>query len=151
MLSQIVPYEVAISKLSRNIGIQRPTTLKYLRNLEEASLNRQIFTDIDSVGDLQKPDKMLFDNSNPLDSSPDIGTVRETFFCNQLLSDSQKVEYGGWKSGDFRIDNDIIVEMGGRDKDCRQVKKEENAYVAADDIDNATLRKIPPLGLWFLY
>lgn len=155
VLSQMVPYEVDISKLSKNIGIQRPTTLKYLRNLEEAALIQRLFTDIDSVGDLQKPDKILLDNSNLLytisDSNPDIGTVRETFFCNQLRSASHRVEYGGLKSGDFRIDEDTIVEVGGRDKDFRQVKHENNAYVAADDIDSATLRKIPLWAFGFLY
>ena len=160
VLSQMVPYEVDIAKLSKNIGIQRPTTLKYLRNLEEAALIRRLFTDIDSVSDLQKPDKILLDNSNLLytisDRLPEVGTVRETFFCNQLASAGHRVEYGGLKSGDFRIDGEMVVEVGGRDKGFSQVKNETRAYVAADDIDSATSLsstsgKIPLWAFGFLY
>lgn len=155
VLSQMVPYEVDIAKLSKNIGIQRPTTLKYLHNLEEAALIQRLFTDIDSVSDLQKPDKILLDNSNLLhtisDRVPEIGTVRETFFCNQLTSAGHRVEYGGLKTGDFRVDSDIVVEVGGREKGFSQLKDEKRGYVAADDIDSATLRKIPLWAFGFLY
>lgn len=155
VLSQMVPYQVDIAKLSKNIGIQRPTTLKYLHNLEEAALIQRLFTDIDSVSDLQKPDKILLDNSNLLhtisDRAPEIGTVRETFFCNQLTSAGHRVEYGGLKTGDFRIDSDIVVEVGGREKGFSQLKDESRGYVAADDIDSATLRKIPLWAFGFLY
>ena len=155
VISQMVPYEVDISKLSKNIGIQRPTTLKYLKNLEEAALIQRLFTDVDSISDLQKPDKILLDNSNLLytlaDTAPEIGTVRETFFCNQLVAAGHKVEYGGLKSGDFRIDNNVIVEVGGKDKGFRHISDKENAYVAADDIDSATTHKIPLWAFGFLY
>lgn len=155
VLSKMVPYEVDISKLSRTIGIQRPTTLKYLKNLEEAALIRRLFAKIDSITDLQKPDKILLDNSNILytlsDSNPEIGTVRETFFCNQLCAAGHIVEYGGLKTGDFRIDKEIVIEVGGSDKGFKQIQNEEYGYVAADDIDNAIFRKIPLWAFGFLY
>lgn len=155
ILSQIVPYEVDISKLSRTIGIQRPTTLKYLKHLEEAALIRRLFTHLDTISDLQKPDKILLDNSNLLytlsDTPPEIGTVRETFFCNQLHSAEHRVEYGGIKTGDFRIDRDLIVEVGGPDKSFKQVQGETNAFIAVDDIDSATARRIPLWAFGFLY
>ena len=155
VLSQMVPYEVDITKLSTTIGIQRPTTLKYLKHLEEASLIHRLFTEMSNITDLQKPDKILLDNSNLLytlsDKQPEIGTVRETFFCNQLHSARHQVEYGGLKSGDFRIDGDLIIEVGGHDKGLRQVKEESKGYVAADDIDSATFHKIPLWAFGFLY
>lgn len=155
VLSQIVPYEIDISKLSKSIGIQRPTTLKYLKHLEEAALIQRLFTNLDTIGDLQKPDKILMDNSNLLyalaDETPEIGTVRETFFCNQLVSSGHQVEYGGLKGGDFRIDGDLVVEVGGKEKGFKQVANEKNAYVAADNIDSATSHKIPLWAFGFLY
>ena len=155
VLSQMVPYEVDIAKLSKTIGIQRLTTLKYLKHLEEASLIRRLFTEIDTITDLQKPDKILIDNSNLLytlsDNLPETGTVRETFFCNQLHSAGHCVEYGGLKSGDFRIDKNIVIEVGGHDKGTRQVRNETNAFIAADDIDSATSQKIPLWAFGFLY
>ena len=66
-----------------------------------------------SVGcSLQKPAKLMLDNTNQIFSlcskEPEIGTLRECFFCNQLASAGHKVEYGGIKTGDFRIDNDTL-------------------------------------------
>lgn len=155
VLSQTLPFEVDISKLSSTIGIQRPTTLKYMKHLEEASLIHRLFTEIDKITDLQKPDKILLDNSNLLyalsDKQPEIGTARETFFCNQLNSSGHRVEYGGLKTGDFRIDHNIIVEVGGPDKGFKQIKDETNGFIAADGIDNATPHKIPLWAFGFLY
>ena len=58
--------------------------------MEEACLIRRLFTDLKSVTDLQKPDKIYLDNSNLLyalcPQRPEIGTVREAFFANQLAS-----------------------------------------------------------------
>lgn len=76
---------------------------------------------------------------------------QETFFCNQLVSAGHKVEYDGLKGGDFRIDNNVIIEVGGKDKGFKQFADEENAYVAADDIDSATAHKIPLWAFGFLY
>ena len=155
VLSQIVPYQVDISKISRNIGIQRPTTLKYMKNLEEAKLIRRLFTNLETTGDLQKPDKILLDNPNLIytlsSEKPEIGTVRECFFCNQLAGAGHRVEYGGMKTGDFRIDGDRVIEVGGPDKGFSQVKGEKEGYVAADGIESAVFRKIPLWAFGFLY
>ena len=155
IISGLVPFEVDIAKMSRNIGIQRLTTLKYLKNLEEAKIIRRLFTDLSTTGDLQKPDKILLDNTNLLYifslETPEKGTVRETFFCNQLASAGHVVEYGGMKSGDFRIDRKYIIEVGGRDKDFSQIRDAENGYIAADDIESGVFRKIPLWAFGFLY
>lgn len=155
ILSQSVPFQIDIAKISRTIGIERLTTLKYMKYLEEAGLIRRLYTELDSVSDLQKPDKVLLDNSNLIYAlsgrDPEIGTVRETFFCNQLSSAGHRVEYGGLKTGDFRLDGGPVVEVGGADKTLRQVRKEEDGYVAADDIESPVFRKIPLWAFGFLY
>jgi predicted AAA+ superfamily ATPase len=155
VISQMTPYEVDISKLSKASGISRQSTLKYLTNMEEANLIRRVFTNLMTVTDLQKPDKIYLDNPNLLYTlsleKPEIGTVRETFFANQLASAGHKVEYAGYKKGDFRIDGDIVIEVGGQDKGFSQVANHENAYVAADDIESAYMRKIPLWAFGFLY
>ena len=155
VLSQIVPFQLDISKISRNIGIQRPTTLKYLKNLEEAKLIRRLFAELATTSDLQKPDKILLDNPNLIyalsNTIPEIGTVRECFLCNQLAGARHLVEYGGIKSGDFRIDKKYVIEVGGEDKGYDQIKDVENGYVAADDIDSAVFHKIPLWAFGFLY
>ncbi len=155
VISQMTPYEIDIAKLSKASGISRLSTLKYLAHLEEASLIRRLFTDLKTVTDLQKPDKIYLDNSNLLYllslERPEIGTVRETFFANQLASAGHTLEYAGYKKGDFRIDDNIVVEVGGPDKEFSQIADQENAYVAADDIESAYMRKIPLWAFGFLY
>lgn len=151
----MTPYEVDIAKLSKATGIMRTTVLKYLTYLEEACLIRRLFTDLKNVTDLQKPDKIYLDNTNLLytlsPEKPEIGTVRETFFANQLASAGHKVEYAGYKRGDFRIDDAIVIEVGGQDKGFSQISDQENAYVAADDIESAYRGKIPLWAFGFLY
>ena len=155
VISQMTPYEVDIAKLSKATGIMRTTVLKYLTHLEEACLIRRLFTDLKNVTDLQKPDKVYLDNTNLLytlsPEKPEIGTVRETFFANQLASTGHKVEYAGYKRGDFRIDDAIVIEVGGQDKGFSQISGQQNAFVAADDIESAYMGKIPLWAFGFLY
>ena len=155
IISQMTPYEVDIAKLSKASGISRLSTLKYITHLEESCLIRRLFADLKRVTDLQKPDKMYLDNTNLLytlsPGKPEIGTVRETFFANQLASAGHIVEYAGYKSGDFRIDGNTVIEVGGADKGYNQLAGLDNSFVAADDIDSAYIRKIPLWAFGFLY
>lgn len=149
ILAHMVPYEIDINKLSKACGFERGTTLRYLKLLEEAQLIRRLFQNLDTITDLQKPDKILLDNPNLIvalsDQAVEIGTVRESFFCNQIASIGKRIEYGGLKSGDFKIDENIVVEVGGADKGYRQIKGEPQGFIAADDIEMAVSKKIP---LW---
>ena len=155
VISQMTPYEVDIAKLSKAAGITRATVLRYLTYLEEAMLIRRLFTDLKSVTDMQKPDKIYLDNTNLLytlcPQKPEIGTVRETFMASQLTSAGHKVEYAGFKKGDFRIDGNIVIEVGGADKGFSQIAGAEHAFVAADGIDSASIGKIPLWAFGFLY
>ena len=123
--------------------------------MEEANLINRLFMGLNSITDLQKPDKIYLDNTNLLytlsTQVPEIGTVRETFFANQLKSAKHILEYAGYKKGDFRVDGDIVVEVGGADKGFSQLAGQENAFVAADDIESATKNKIPLWAFGFLY
>ena len=95
------------------------------------------------------------DNTNLLytlsQEKPEIGTVRETFIANQLTSTRHTVEYAGYKKGDFRVDGDIVIEVGGQDKGFSQIAGQDNAYVAADDIEFAFMHKSPLWAFGFLY
>lgn len=73
---------------------------------------------------------------------PEIGTVRESFFANQLASAGHTVEYAGYKSGDSRIDGNTVVEVGGEDKGFSQLEGQGHAFVAADDIEFASTPSI---------
>ena len=152
VISQMVPYEVDIAKLSKASGISRLSTLKYLTHLDEARLIRRLFTDLKNVTDLQKPDKMYLDNTNLLytlsQETPEIGTVRETFFANQLRYGST-VEAA--VAGDFIVDGRYTFEVGGAGKTMQQIAGVEDAYIAADDIEYGTSNRIPLWMFGLLY
>lgn len=155
VLSGMTPFEVDIAKMSRNLGLQRLTLLQYMKHLEDAKLIRRLFSNLLTTGDLQKPDKILLDNSNQLYAlcprTPEMGTVRETFFCNQLSSAGHRIEYGGIKNADFKIDGKYVIEVGGKDKGYSQIDNMENGFIAADGIDSAVFHKIPLWAFGFLY
>ena len=157
LIASMLPYQVDISKLSKSVGIDRVTLIRYLKYLDEAKLTRNLFSQVDKITDLQKPDKLLLDNTNLLYSfgikAPETGTVMETFFCNQLAAAGHLVEYGGTRTGDFRIDKDRVVEVGGAGKDFSQISDADipNAALAVDNIDVASRKKIPLWAFGFLY
>ena len=157
VIAGMLPYQVDISKLSKSVSIDRVTLIRYLKYLDEAKLTRNLFSEINTITDLQKPDKLLLDNTNLIyayaTSTPEIGTVREAFFCNQLAAAGHLVEYGGIKTGDFRIDKARIVEVGGAGKDFSQISDEDIscAALAVDNVDIASGKKIPLWAFGFLY
>lgn len=141
-----VPMLVDVSKLSTMIGLSRMSTLAYLQYLHRAALIRLLYSDDLSVKKMQKPDKILLENSNLLPvlslEKPNLGTMRETFFCNQLGYKHQ-IEYT--RQGDFLIDHKLTFEIGGKSKDGKQVAQTENSYIAADDMEFPVGNKLP---LW---
>ena len=157
VIAGMLPYQVDISKLSKSVSIDRVTLIRYLKYLDEAKLTRNLFCEMDKITDLQKPDKMLLDNTNLIyaysTKIPEIGTVREAFFCNQLASAGHRVEYGGIKTRDFRIDKNLVIEVGGAGKDFSQISDEDisSAALAVDSIDIASPKKIPLWAFGFLY
>jgi len=68
----------------------------------------------------------------------DIGTVRETFF----VSCFDTIYYSD--IGDFRVE-DIIFEIGGKNKSFKQIKNIDNSYVVVDTDYTTQNNKIP---LW---
>lgn len=157
IIAELVPFQFDTKKVSGIIQTDKVTLLKYLRYLDEAKITRNLFPKLMSITSLQKPEKILLDNTNILytlsERTPETGTVRETFFCNQLASAGHTIEYGGLKTGDYRIDGNRVIEVGGPSKDFSQISKEDkqNGLLAVDDIDWAVGQKIPLWCFGMLY
>lgn len=141
-----VPMLVDITKIASLTGIARTTVLAYLQYLHEAKLIRLLYSDDLSVKKMQKPDKILMENSNLLNvlslTEPNTGTLRETFFCNQVGYKHQ-IEYA--KRADFLVDHRFIFEVGGQSKGGRQIAQAAEAFIVADDIEYPLGNKLP---LW---
>lgn len=147
-LSDNLPYEINIAKLSSYLEINKLTTLSYLSNLQRAELLHLLYADNKSVTKMQKPDKIYLHNTNilyALSQQSNIGTIRECFAVNQL-SVSHTIEYGK-KSGDFKVDGKITFEVGGHDKSFDQIADIQDSYILADNIEYPIGKKLP---LWVI-
>lgn len=153
ILAISVPYEIDVKRLSIQSALQRTTVLEYFNYLNKANILNLLYSDYYNAKKMQKPDKILMDNSNmlyALASQPvNIGTVRETFAVNQL-SRSHLVEYAK-TSGDLRVDGKYVFEIGGADKDFAQIADMPDSYILADDIEYPSGNKLPLWIIGFLY
>lgn len=143
LIESRVPYKVNMAKLSMDLGISHPTLSVYLSMLKDSRILHPIKKY--SVKMSQKPEKLLFNNTNILHAYGDefgvevnIGTARETFFAN-CFSD---IFYSD--IGDFRV-KDLIFEIGGKSKTFKQIKDVKNSFLVIDTDYTTESHKIP---LW---
>ncbi|RLD66155.1 MAG: AAA family ATPase [Bacteroidetes bacterium] len=151
MMSTTVPFKINMSELSRKLETTRDMLSKYLELLNKAGIIKFLTTEGIGYTLIRKPNKIYFSNSNlihALTANAEIGTVRETFFLSQL-SVSHKVNYP--KQSDFMIDNKYTFEIGGKNKDRKQIQDLKNAYLALDDIEYGYGKSIPLWLFGFLY
>lgn len=153
VIAETVPFEPNISKIAGRLGLGRDTVKTYLWNLDRARLLNLLSRSSKGVSALQKPDKIYLENTNlsyALKSNPERGTIRETFFVNQLRNAGHSVELA--KTGDFIIDGMRTFEIGGPSKDTSQIKNlDEEAYLALDELEHPYLNRIPLWLFGFLY
>ena len=145
IISQSVPFKPNMSKIAEMLGISRNNMADYLLYIEEAGLIAQLRDNTGGIRGLGKVDKVYLDNTNLIfnlgDDIQNKGNIRETFFLNQT-----RVKHRVTSSAktDFSI-GELNFEIGGRNKDQKQIKTVENGYVVKDDIESGYLNTIP---LW---
>jgi predicted AAA+ superfamily ATPase len=145
------PFELNITKVSANIEVSRNTLYAYLEHLTKGDLLTVVADNEKGLTALSKPKKLYLNNTNlsyALCDEPEIGTIREGFFANQL-KESHKVTTS--KHGDFIVNGKYIFEIGGENKGSKQIKDLENAYVVPDTDSTEDNRKIPLWLFGFLY
>lgn len=147
-----VPYEVNIAKLASYLELNKATVLSYLSGMKKAELLHLLYSSNVSVTKMKKPDKIYVHNPNilyALGSKENKGTVRECFFVNQLSKD-HTVEYGK-ASGDFVVDGNITVKVGGKDKSVDQIADIPDSYIFADEMEFPVGKKLPLWLAGFIY
>jgi predicted AAA+ superfamily ATPase len=106
---------------------------------------------ISGVKKISKPAKIYLNNTNLLYAyceEAEKGTIRETFFANQV---SSKHTLHIAKKGGFLVDKKYTFEIGGKNKNFKQIKDIPNSYVVSDDIERGSAHKIPLWLFGFLY
>jgi len=151
LLSQMVPFTLNLTNLGQQIEAPRQTVLRMCHLLQQAGLLNMLYKKKNSLNQLSKPEKLYMENPNLLyamSAKADIGTVRETFFVNQLKA-SHTLSFSG--TGDFVIDDSTTFEVGGRNKTFDQIKDVPNSYLAVDDVEIGTGYRIPLWMFGMLY
>lgn len=150
VIAESAPFIPNISTISDRIGLNRATLLSYLHYLDEIGIIRNLFKSSGGISKLQKPNKIYLENTNLAYTLGDVnkGNMRETFFINQLAY-HHKVKYA--EQGDFLVDDKYVFEVGGKDKNHRQIKGIKDSYIAADEIEYGHQSKIPLWLFGFLY
>lgn len=153
LIADSVPFKPNISELGRKAGVSRDILLRMIDLLERSGLLMLLREQSSPTSYLTKPDKIYLRNTAlfhalSLTKEPEIGTLRETFFVNQL---STRHRINTTKKGDFVVDSKYIFEVGGRNKSFRQIAGIQDAYLVKDGIESATKNIIPLWLFGFLY
>jgi len=150
VISASVPFIPDMKKLKSIIGVGDERTLKnYLKYLEDAGLIKMLMKSSKGLGSMEKPEKIYLDNTNLLfTSKANTGTVRETFFMNQLSKSHKLIAP---KNGDFLLDDTLTFEVGGKGKSFKQIKDMNHSFVASDEIERGLGNRVPLWLFGFLY
>ena len=145
VVSTLAPFKPNMTSLGSQIQASRNNVEDYLLYMEKAGMIAQLRTGASGLGALGKPEKVYLDNTNILynlsDGREDVGSVRETFFLNQMRVNHLVTAS---RISDFQI-GDLTFEVGGRSKNADQIRGAEKGYVVKDDIEYGHGNVIP---LW---
>ncbi|MBD5190513.1 MAG: ATP-binding protein [Bacteroidales bacterium] len=145
LLSESVPYKPNMGNLTVELKVSKNDLPDYLVYLEKAGMIAQLRDETGGFRGLGKLEKIFLDNPNLMyalrGDGVNIGSVRETFFYNQMRVNHEVVAA---KTTDFRI-GDYVFEVGGAKKGRRQLEGDPNGIVVRDDIEFGHANIIP---LW---
>lgn len=145
IIAESVPFKPNFSKIAEIINVSRNSLDDYFLFMEKAGLIGQLRNETGGIRGLGKIDKVYLDNTNIIfnlvGDKSNIGNIRETFFFNQMRVKNEVISS---KKADFVIDN-YTFEVGGKNKQQNQIKKDGKSFVVKDDIEFGYLNFIP---LW---
>jgi uncharacterized protein len=152
ILSDSVPYTPNTQDLATTLQVSRNTVLLWLQHLEQAALTRNIHKKGHGLSALQKPDKIVLENTNfsyALGQTPNDGTLRETFVANQLANAGYALLLAD--QGDFLVADRYTLEVGGKNKKQKQIKGIADGWLVQDNIEVGYGNVIPLWLFGFLY
>jgi len=153
IISTSVPFTPNIAKLAEQMETSRIRLLEMLDMLERAQLICNLRSATKGISLMSKPQKIFLHNTSLIaalaDGAPNIGNLRETFLFTQLTGANHQVNHP--KKGDFIVDQKMLIEVGGRNKSRDQIQTAHDAWLAVDNIEYCTNRRMPLRLFGFLY
>ena len=145
IIAESVPFKPNFTKIAGIIDVSRNSLDDYFLLMEQAGLIGQLRDETGGLRGLGKVNKVYLDNTNLIfnlaGDNSDIGNIRETFFLNQMKENHEVISS---KTADFIIDK-YTFEVGGKNKQQKQIQKDGKSFVVKDDIEFGYLNVIP---LW---
>ncbi|MBR3743985.1 MAG: AAA family ATPase [Bacteroidales bacterium] len=151
IIAEKVPMQPNAERLAASLGTTRDTLLRILYKLDKAEILEMLTVELKSYKKLVNPAKIYLGNTNLMYAfTPkiEIGTLRETFFIDQLSAVST-VQMPA--KGDFLVGGKHLFEIGGPGKDFEQIAGIPDSYIAADEIETGYGAKIPLWMFGLLY
>jgi len=151
VLAHATPQQPNMSRLYAELETTRNNGLKMLDALSRSGLLALVGSQKTTLKHLSSPEKIYCNNPNlmyALVREPDIGTLRECFFLNQVSRDHQLVYPG---RGDFLVDGVELFEVGGAGKGFDQIADIPNSHLAVDGTEIGRGERIPLWLFGFLY
>ena len=151
VIAENVPLEPNINKLASQLESTRDQTLKMLYLLDRAGLLYLLTDRAKDYKHLTGPKKIYLNNPNlmyALDGKVSEGTLRETFFANQV---GAVLPLTTPRQGDFLADGKYLFEVGGSGKTYDQIADLPDSYLAIDGIETGSGARIPLWMFGFLY
>ncbi len=151
IIAESVPFKPNFSKIAEIINVSRNSLDDYFSYMEKAGLIGQLRNETSGIRGLGKVDKVYLDNTNIIfnlvGDKSNTGNIRETFFYNQMRVMNDVISS---KQADFVIDN-YTFEVGGKNKQQKQIEKDDKSFVVKDDIEFGYLNVIPLWAFGFNY
>lgn len=145
IIAESAPFKPNFTKIAEIINVSRNSLEDYFLYMEHAGLIGQLRNETSGIRGLGKVDKVYLDNANIIynlvGEKSNIGNIRETFFFNQMRVNNEVISS---KTADFLIEN-YTFEIGGSNKQQKQIKKDGKSFVVKDDIEYGYLNNVP---LW---
>ncbi len=151
VVAKNVPLTPRISKLAEQLETTRDMCLKLLYLLDRAGLVQLLTRETKNYKHLVGPEKIYLGNTNlmyALGSAVNEGTLRETFFLNQM---SVVTSLTTAPQGDFKTAEGLLFEVGGSGKDFGQIANLPDSYLAVDNVGYSTGNRIPLWLFGWLY
>lgn len=146
IISQAAPFKPNFTQIGGQLEVSRNNIADLCAWLEKSGLISQLRNSTGGIQGLGKVDKVYLDNPTLISvlgkENTEIGTIRETFFFNQM-----RVAHDITSSpvSDFLIAGEYTFEVGGKKKKQKQIQSAEQGYVVKDDIETGYGNIIP---LW---
>ncbi len=145
IISQSAPFKPNYTEIGAAMECDRNTVADLAYYMDKVRLTMSLRHQDDGMKNYGKPDKIYLGNTNLIyalsEGKPEVGNLRETFFLSQMQVNQ---EVFASKAADFLI-NGKTFEVGGKNKNKKQIAEVKDAFVVKDDIEYGYENTIP---LW---